>query len=334
MNKILLKALMIRPATMDDMDSIFELAQAYELDLYNEVEVTLDDLHTWYSMPGIDLQHDSLLVFAEHEQLLATLLMEQQQSKFFVSLRVRPGLSEAEFAYQGQGRFDDYLMKFAEDWSRERIGQLDADLRVTLSAWSSASNLQALECCERAGLSEVRRFWRMEIEIDGNTPAPVWPAGVALCPFEAERDAYAVYAMIEDAFQDHWGFLTHSYEEFRHFTVDRADFDPSLWFLAYEGDEMAGASLCIQNASGGWVDTLGIRRPWRRKGVALALLHYTFGEFYRRGQTKVGLSVDSQSLTGATHLYVRAGMHMAREIISLEKELRAGRELSTQTLPV
>jgi ribosomal protein S18 acetylase RimI-like enzyme len=66
----------------------------------------------------------------------------------------------------------------------------------------------------------------------------------------------------------------------------------------------------------------------------MALLQHSFGEFYRRGLRRAGLGVDSQNLTGAVRLYYRAGMHVARETITYEKELRAGVEMSTQTLVV
>jgi len=75
-----------------------------------------------------------------------------------------------------------------------------------------------------------------------------------------------------------------------------------------------------------------VLRPWRRRGLALALLHHTFGEFYRRGKRRVGLGVDADSLTGALRLYEKAGMHPIRQYASFEKELRPGVELSTQTL--
>ena len=70
----------------------------------------------------------------------------------------------------------------------------------------------------------------------------------------------------------------------------------------------------------------------KHHGLGLALLHHAFGEFYRRGTYKVGLGVDSQNLTGATRLYERAGMHIARQYIGYEKELRTGVELSTQAI--
>ena len=95
-------------------------------------------------------------------------------------------------------------------------------------------------------------------------------------------------------------------------------------------------SLChpkvVEDPDMGWVDVLGVRRPWRRRGLALALLHHTFGEFYQRGKRKVGLGVDAQSLTGATRLYEKAGMHVQRQYATYEKELRPGEELSTQSV--
>jgi ribosomal protein S18 acetylase RimI-like enzyme len=102
------------------------------------------------------------------------------------------------------------------------------------------------------------------------------------------------------------------------------------------GDEVAAVALCRARAHEdpemGFVNTLGVRRPWRRQGLGLALLHHAFGEFYRRGQKRVGLGVDASNLTGATRLYERAGMHVARQFDLYEKEVRPGKELSTQAV--
>ena len=72
--------------------------------------------------------------------------------------------------------------------------------------------------------------------------------------------------------------------------------------------------------------TLGVRRPWRKRGLGLALLYHSFGEFYKRGNRVISLGVDAASQTGATRLYKKAGMHVASEYVSYEKELRPGRE--------
>lgn len=77
----------------------------------------------------------------------------------------------------------------------------------------------------------------------------------------------------------------------------------------------------------GWVGTIGVRRPWRKTGLGLALLRHSFGEFYKRGMATIGLGVDASNPTGATRLYQRAGMHVASEFVTYEKELRPGREV-------
>ncbi len=84
----------------------------------------------------------------------------------------------------------------------------------------------------------------------------------------------------------------------------------------------------------GWVGSLSVRRPWRRRGLGLALLLHSFHALQERGKARVGLGVDAQNLTGATRLYEKAGMHSdpRRQWSVYEKELRPGIELSVQTM--
>jgi ribosomal protein S18 acetylase RimI-like enzyme len=103
-----------------------------------------------------------------------------------------------------------------------------------------------------------------------------------------------------------------------------------------DGEEIAG--ICISRKYGdegmdtGHVSVLGVKRPWRRKGLGLALLQHAFGEFFRRGKYKVELGVDAQSLTGATDLYIKAGMYVLRQRDMYEKELRPGIDVSVTSL--
>ena len=71
----------------------------------------------------------------------------------------------------------------------------------------------------------------------------------------------------------------------------------------------------------GWIPSLGVRRPWRRRGIGLALLRHAFEEFGRRGKRAVGLGVDAESVTGAVELYERAGMHVWRRSTTYGKKL-------------
>ena len=115
--------------------------------------------------------------------------------------------------------------------------------------------------------------------------------------------------------------------------VEQPDFDALLWFIAMDGEQIAGISLCEhQHGIGDYVGSLGVRRPWRKQGLGQALLLHSFGEFYHRGIKKVSLNVDGESLTGATRLYESVGMHVVRQQYRYEKEMRPGRGLSTQSI--
>jgi len=86
------------------------------------------------------------------------------------------------------------------------------------------------------------------------------------------------------------------------------------------------------NPEVGYISTLGVLRPWRKRGIGLALLSHAFSEFYRRGKRMAGLGVDAESLTGALRLYENAGMHVHQAFERFEKEIRTGKEISVQSL--
>jgi ribosomal protein S18 acetylase RimI-like enzyme len=119
-------------------------------------------------------------------------------------------------------------------------------------------------------------------------------------------------------------------EEWRRVRFDDPEFDPTLWAIAWDGDEVAGFSLNRYRMGIGWVRTIGVRRPWRKRGLGEALLLHSFGEYYRRGTRTIGLGVNAHNPTGATRLYQKVGMYAASEHVTYEKELRAGRNVDEE----
>jgi ribosomal protein S18 acetylase RimI-like enzyme len=93
-----------------------------------------------------------------------------------------------------------------------------------------------------------------------------------------------------------------------------------------DGDEPAGVALNSIADGVGWVGLLAVRRAWRRRGLGMALLRQAARAFHRRGLTRYALGVDSDSLTGATRLYERAGMRAVHTYAGYRKELRPGSE--------
>ena len=66
---------------------------------------------------------------------------------------------------------------------------------------------------------------------------------------------------------------------------------------------------------------LGVRRPWRGRGLGRALLHRAFAEFWNRGLPRVTLGVDAENPHGATKLYESVGMEVESSMLTFEKAL-------------
>ncbi|HZU67349.1 MAG TPA: GNAT family N-acetyltransferase [Ktedonobacteraceae bacterium] len=317
---------LIRPPTMDDVKAVTELVNACNLVEVGEPADSEEDIRNGWRMPGFDLAKDAWVVVAPNGQIVARASLGHKDIiHMYTTPRVHP-------AYRGLG-IEAHLLRLAEERAQHFIPQAPEGARVALNSWVNSHNVDLARVLEEEGFKRIRIHWSMEIEFNQRPPAPEWPDHIGVRTFQPGQER-AVFAAFDEAFQDHWGYVPGDFESWKHWTLDRADFDPSLWFIAYEGDEIAGISLCEYSLGTPWVGDLAVRRPWRRKGLGMALLRHSFGEFYRRGSRKARLGVDSQNLSGATRLYERAGMHKAHESYNYEKELRAGVELATHSLSV
>jgi mycothiol synthase len=208
------------------------------------------------------------------------------------------------------------------DWGEERARSLTAGKTGRLQAGALSEDEMLLQQLRDRGYELVRHFFTMEADLADEPAEPVWPAGITVRTFRS-GDERRVYEADAEAFRDHWDSFDIPFEEFQEYFFESSEFDPELWFLAEDGEELAGFSLCWNERKPGvgHVNVLAVRRPWRRKGLATALLLHSFRELRRRGRAKVDLGVDSENLTGAVHLYERAGMRVALRFDSFHKEL-------------
>lgn len=172
------------------------------------------------------------------------------------------------------------------------------------------------------GYSAVRVFREMRIELQTPPPAPHWPDGLRVVPFDVERDALEFHAACEEAFADHWEHTPREFELWSRSHIGSERFDPTLWCIVRSGDEIAAGTICAGDTyGGGWVHVLFTRRAWRKHGVGMALLSDSFARFWERGEHSIGLGVDAASDTGAFRLYERAGMSPKLGFVVYEKAL-------------
>ena len=175
---------------------------------------------------------------------------------------------------------------------------------------------------ESLGYAAVRVFREMRIELDAPPPAPEWPDGLRVVPFDPERDARDFHAAQQEAFADHWEFTPRGFESWSNAHLVGERFDPALWGVVRAGDEIAAGTISTgATYGGGFVHAVFTRRPWRRRGVGAALLADAFGRLWEAGERSIGLGVDAASDTGAFRLYERAGMTPALGWVAYEKVL-------------
>ncbi len=217
-------------------------------------------------------------------------------------------------------------MKLMEARARELAPAAPEGLRVVLNSETAAQDTEDRAVYEAHGFTAIRHIWRMVRDLSEEPTPPIWPEGITVRPIVVGQDDFLVYSTNREAFQDHWGHYPAPFETWRDARMSGLHFDPSLWFLAMDGEEAAGVLLCVQTPEVWWVANLGVRRPWRRRGLGEALLRHAFAEFHRRGRKDVVLGVDAESPTGAVALYERAGMTISQEHVVYEKELRPGAE--------
>jgi mycothiol synthase len=292
----------IRPATVEDAPAVNELVVAVDTAVQGWSDSTAVELVDWWRLT--DLAANSWVV--EDDSLAAYGVVISHGESAETDGFVHP-------AKTGLG-LGSWLVRRGE----ERVRELGYPAALT---WCLAPDADARALFERSGYREVRRFYRMLVEHQAKPAEPEWPEGFRVTTFEP-GDERAFHAALNEAFAEEWNFVPQSFEVWAERRINVPDFDPTMWFIVREGDEIAGVLRGDPERGGAaWVGALGVRPRWRKRGLGLALLRHAFAEFYRRGQPRVGLGVDAQNPTGATRLYERAGMHITYEAAAFKKEL-------------
>lgn len=292
----------VRPASVDDAAAVNDLVIAADTAVQGWSDSSVNELLDWWRLTDLDV--NSWIV--EDDGVAALVVVIPHGETADIDGFVHPGKTARGLGAWLLGR------------GEERIRELGFARALT---WCLAGDAQARQLFEGAGFREVRRFYRMLVEHDAAPAAAAWPEGVSVAAFERD-DAHAFHAALTESFAEEWNFVPEPFEDWAERRIDAPDFDPTLWFVAREGDEIAGVLRCDAERGGaGWVGALGVRTPWRKQGLGLALLRHAFGEYYRRGQPRVALGVDAENPTGATRLYERAGMRVAYEAVAFEKAL-------------
>ncbi|WP_169165272.1 GNAT family N-acetyltransferase [Cellulomonas taurus] len=208
--------------------------------------------------------------------------------------------------------------------------QLAADPREIpgrLGVWLLENQNGAADLFTRIGYRPLRYFRDMRRPLDQPLPTPPTIPGVRIEQWSPQRDEQVRLAHNE-AFLDHWGSEPRSAEQWQ---GSRSMFAPEWSFVAVEETtgEVAGYAMSgryeqdwpVKGYRSGYTDVLGVRRAWRGRGVAVALLTAAMTAYRADGMDYAELDVDSANPSGAHGLYSSLGYEVTHGSVIVGIEL-------------
>ncbi len=232
------------------------------------------------------------------------------------------------------------------DWRRKGVGiemlhWIENRLRTVASehpaeeakffqAFLSESEVGLAAMLEKEGYQPIRYGWEMLRPTLDDIPAYPLPEGVELRPVLPEHYR-AIWDASDEAFRDHWGYVQPSEEDYQNWLNDKIVFQPDLWQIAWdiESNEVAGQVRTFidhavnekYNRKRGYTEFISVRRPWRKRGLARALIVRSLQVQKEHGMTESALGVDSENLSGATRIYEACGFQVVKKSINYRKAL-------------
>jgi mycothiol synthase len=304
-----------RAARWEDVSTVAAMLGAADIADVGEPDFTEQMLRDDWRLPELDLASDTWLVTRGKEVVAYGWLLPRDEH------RQLDGWGVVHPDHRGRG-LGTYLVRRADERAAEHAALAPSGTEVVLRSGVPGPDAAAHRLCERHGYRLVRTGWRMSIDLPGDVEPFAPAAPVTIRPFHA-GDERLVHETFEDAFANHFGHVPRTFENWAAHRLAPEAFDPELWFVAVDGDEVVGAVAGSVDADEGLVETLGVRPGWRRRGIGESLLRRSFAAFVARGITRVTLFVDAQNETGATDLYERVGMWVHRRYDNYEKRIQA-----------
>ncbi|MBL0389099.1 GNAT family N-acetyltransferase [Tumebacillus sp. ITR2] len=296
----------VRAPRTDEAAKALDVIVAYDVAEYGEPDYELEDVEQDWSK--LDLNRNAWFVETADGQIAAYAMLDGNSATAFEHPNFRDlGLLE-------------HLLDRMEARRLEVAAEQDVESAITIRYWTNGQNPREQELFAGRGYDVIRTFWRMQIEMQEAPPQPQLPEGITLRTYVPGEDDQRFIDMMNITFADHWDHEEITLESF--LSPHRIYTQPDDWMVAEDETGRFVAGIKSRPSMGSaWITSVSVHPDLRGKGLGLAILHYIFGVYYRRGITRAWLAVDSENSTGATSLYERAGMRPVKVHNRFEKVL-------------
>lgn len=310
-----------RPLHEGDVDALHGLIAVVEEADRAPARTSRQQVADLFAESWRDLQRDTLGGFDVDGVLRAYGIVTVRPGDERTVRAVLSGSVHPEWRGRGIGRS---LLAWMEGRGRQKLVESGKDLPARLAVYVEEDARDQRRLYAAAGFSPIRWYVRMRRDLTVPLPDVVEPEGVRIEPWRLEIDE-AVRLAHNDAFADHWGSEPRSAEDWRH----DAHFAPEWSFVALDGDEVAGYALSsryeqdfeVLGAPFGYTNLLGVRGPWRGRGIAPALLVRVMAACRESGMRYAMLDVDTTNPSGAHGLYERLGYESLSGVVMYSVEI-------------
>jgi len=216
-------------------------------------------------------------------------------------------------------------------WTEDRLRQVASTHEKTgprfFQAGAADTEKGTTAMLEKAGYQPARYDFNMSRPISEPLPDAPMPPGLEVRPVKPEH-IRPIWDAMQEAFRDHWGFAEEGEETYLAWQ-GQSSFQPAIWKVAWDGDQVAGMVLNFVDEPEnieykrlrGYTEGISVRRPWRKKGLARSLIVQSIQMFKDMGMTETALGVDSQNLSGALRLYQGVGYCQTKQFSIYRKPL-------------
>jgi mycothiol synthase len=186
---------------------------------------------------------------------------------------------------------------------------------------------------DEAGFRHVRDSGQLIRPSFDDIPEVPLPDGFEIRPIDpADRSMHRrVWEAGARAFARSYGEQAQTEEQYAEF-LGQSSFDPTLWRVAFHGDDIAGQILNFlaepepDGTRVGWTESISVQPEFRRRGLARALLAESLRTVRDAGATQAALGVDMQNPNHAQALYESLGFRVVSTTSDYELgPFRAGR---------
>jgi len=267
------------------------------------------------------------IVLAEVDGILVAAAWTDVRTRDGIGVHQVEGWVRPAWRRRGLGRT---LLHWTEQRAAE-VARVDGrPPQRALSSWPDEDRVGATALYESEGYDIVRYGFMMTRDLAEPISDLPLPTGLEVRPV-VEPDHRRIWDADEEAFRDHWNPAERNERDFEAWYAIPG-IDTNLWRVAWDGDEVAGSVMSFVwpdenealGLSRGWLEHISVRRPWRRRGLATALIADAMRGLRDAGLAEAALGVDSENLSGALRVYEALGFRRVRTGVSYRKAFVSG----------